>query len=299
MEMESVVKAETFETHVPLNVTDRENIFFASTPAESDETASSDPFKLGPEFSHTSLFPMMSLLLSGSQYYDKPFYDMSISQYSSDIKTNALPAFNFAKISTITDEIKTESTYTSPPIHNNNSNKEESMQKATYSQLTVIPEDDAKNCAPTVCQEKQPNKLSKRNSANKGRKRKANNGKDGSECLKVPSEVSVKRSKKSKSIKIRTSKKPKKSDENGNEPVEGGDEFSAALEMGVLLVKSCLESICNATDDEDDDADDGASNCCSDSSSSPTKGSSDKTRRRGKNEVNVRTCAYFNYLIFR
>lgn len=287
MTMESIIKVEkidNFDSSVRAAhyIGDKDLLTSASVESVID-TASSDSYKHYTDYSQTSLFPMMGLLLghAAPQYYDKPLYDMSYAHGITEIKPDQLPSFNFAKISTLTCDTKTDSTYRSvyvAPI-----NKDDQSLEAP--QFTVIPEDDAKSMK-QFCESPAQTistVLSKTTGkVEKQRKRKSNYESDASE------DSSCRQTKRQKTVKTenqRNCKKRKDLATNDDKPQPDG--LTAALEMGVLLVKSCIDSIQAASADNDDEDDDDTTSICSGDSSSTSKKStsSGKSKKRGKSEV--------------
>lgn len=309
MTMESLVKTEKLDSfeighsysHIHNGIDNKSNIFFSSATVDTTSscTTASDTFKPFPEFTHTSLFPMMSLLLghTNSQYYDKPLYDIPPPHFSPDIKSSTLPPFNFAKISSITGEdIRTESPSTSPTIYNNNNKGETPEHSLPFPQFTVIPEDDAENLTPTICQEPAahevlPAIITKDNTKKKTRQRKRKAPGDSAQSANAGSSTGAPKSKRAKKTNgdsnKRKGKKQKGSLEQqvSNSNSENDIPAATALEMGVLLVKSCLESIQNAVKEEDDDDDDDDDYENASINSFDSKKSSSKNRRRDNSEV--------------
>ncbi|CAL8118499.1 unnamed protein product [Orchesella dallaii] len=257
-----------------------------------------------PDFSHT-LFPMMGLLLG---HHEKLFYDLphnssntfitspisetELSPASSSTTEVLLPPCDFTKLSSNTaptlpsvHDLKTEFSYASP-IH------KKDFSHALDTQFTTILHNDSEteNLAPFT---PSPDARASPETKTKGKTKKprksaatSNNGEKSS--VEKPKRVRKTNNKRKNNTKRKSAdlNDADHHDDDTPTPEENNGKGLSALEMGVLLVKSCLDNI-----DVDED-----SNCSGETeatftssfdddhpqnSSSPGKG-----RRRGRSEVN-------------
>lgn len=221
----------------------------------------------------SNMFPSMMGLLLGHHPSDKLFsFDTApLTDFNKSGGSLVLPPCDFTKISSIAEDLRRTAETLSPepppppPIN-----------------FTVIPEDDLENMTspsqlpPTPPMDspvdmKSSNKKVSERSQPKVRKNSSDPNKKGSKRATQQADGKPKRAKKT-SVKEKKKKKEKE-----NKCISP----TTALEMGVLLVKSCLDSLHGSVDTEDDDDE----NTCFSSDSLSEKSTSGKCRRRGNVEV--------------